>query len=119
VAKSQCLRYSRRLSPRGVFTSGKGSSAAGLTATAVRIMSSEGQVTLEAGALVLADMDLPVWTNWIDEVEDRSAMHEALEQQTVTINRPDKHYLKARCSVLGAANPKYGRFDKFEPIGSR
>ena len=122
VAKSQCLRYSRRLSPRGVFTSGKGSSAAGLTATAVKDNEfGGGRWTLEAGALVLADMGLAC-VDELDkmEVEDRSAMHEALEQQTVTINKAGIHAtLRARCSVLGAANPKYGRFDKYEPIGKQ
>lgn len=112
VAKSQLLRYAARISPRGIYTSGKSSSAAGLTAAAVRD-EVEGRWTLEAGALVLADLGLAA----IDEIDkmdehDRSAMHEALEQGTVSIAKAGiTASLNSRCSVLGAANPKDGRFD--------
>ncbi len=122
VAKSQCLRYSRKLAPRGVFTSGRGSTSAGLTATAVKDNEfSNGRWTLEAGALVLADMGLAC-VDELDKMEadDRSSIHEAMEQQTVTINKAGINtMLRARCAVLGAANPKFGRFDRYEPIGKQ
>jgi replicative DNA helicase Mcm len=122
VAKSQCLRYSRKLAPRGVFTSGRGSTSAGLTATAVKDNEfSNGRWTLEAGALVLADMGLAC-VDELDKMEadDRSSMHEAMEQQTVTINKAGINtMLWGRCAVLGAANPKFGRFDRYEPMGKQ
>lgn len=112
VAKSQLLRYAARISPRGIYTSGKSSSAAGLTAAAVRD-EVEGRWTLEAGALVLADRGLAA-IDEIDKMEehDSSAMHEALEQGTVSIAKAGiTASLNSRCAVLGAANPKDGRFD--------
>jgi len=82
IAKSQILRYVVKLSPRGIYTSGKSSTSAGLTATAVKDEFGDGRWTLEAGALVLADMGIAA----VDEMdkmakEDRSALHEAMEQQ--------------------------------------
>jgi replicative DNA helicase Mcm len=122
TGKSQLLQYIRQVSPRSVYTSGKGSSSAGLTAAAVRDDFGDGQQwTLEAGALVLADKG----TAAVDELdkmrpEDRSAMHEALEQQSVSISKAGINAtLKSRCSLLGAANPKYGRFDQYEPLGEQ
>jgi replicative DNA helicase Mcm len=119
---SQMLSYVENIAPRSVYTSGKGSSSAGLTAAAVRDDFGEGQQwTLEAGALVLADQGIAA----IDELDkmnpdDRSAMHQALEQQEISINKAGINAtLKSRCSLLGAANPKYGRFDQFEPIGEQ
>jgi replicative DNA helicase Mcm len=119
---SQLLSYIRNIAPRSVYTSGKGSSAAGLTAAAVRDDFSDGQQwTLEAGALVLADQGIAA----VDELDkmaadDRSAMHEALEQQSISISKAGINAtLKSRCSLLGAANPKYGRFDHYEPIGEQ
>jgi len=112
TAKSQLLFYMSDLSPRGIFTSGKSSSAAGLTAAVVKDDFGEGRYTLEAGAMVLADKGLAC----IDEIDkmnesDRSAMHEAMEQQTVSIAKAGiLSTLQSRCSVLGAANPKHGRF---------
>lgn len=119
TGKSVLIQSARRLAPRGVYTVGKGSSSAGLTAAVVRDsdMSGEQKWSLEAGALVLADKGLAA----IDEIDkmtdsDRSAMHEALEQQTVSINKAGINAtLKSRCSLLAAANPKYGRFDDMEP----
>jgi replicative DNA helicase Mcm len=118
VAKSQLLRYISKLSPRSVYTSGKGSSAAGLTATAVRDEFGEGQWSLEAGALVLADKGL-VAIDEMDKMEetDQSAMHQAMEQQEISISKAGiSATLKSRCAVIGAANPKTGRFDDFTPI---
>ncbi len=92
------------------------------TAAAVRDDFGDGQQwTLEAGALVLADKGVAA----IDELDkmaedDRSAMHEALEQQSISISKAGINAtLKSRCSLLGAANPKYGRFDQYEPIGEQ
>lgn len=121
VAKSQLLRYLAKLAPRAIFTSGKGASAAGLTAAAVKDEFGEGQWTLEAGALVLADMGVAC----IDEMDkmekaDQSAMHQAMEQQEISIAKAGINAtLKSRCAVVGAANPKLGRFDDFEPVGSQ
>jgi len=122
TGKSQLLQYVREISPRSVYTSGKGSSAAGLTAAAVRDDFGDGQQwTLEAGALVLADKGIAA----VDELDkmdasDRSAMHEGLEQQSISVSKAGINAtLKSRCSLLGAANPKYGRFDQYEPIGEQ
>src|SRR5688572_29448441 len=121
VAKSQLLRYLSKLAPRAIFTSGKGASAAGLTAAAVKDEFGEGQWTLEAGALVLADMGIAC----IDELDkmdknDQSAMHQAMEQQEVSIAKAGiSATLRSRCAVIGAANPKMGRFDEFESIHSQ
>lgn len=83
IAKSQLLRYMAKLSPRGIYTSGKSSTSAGLTATAVKDELGDGRWTIEAGALVLADKGIAA----VDEMdkmtsEDRSALHEAMEQQS-------------------------------------
>ncbi|QLG50069.1 minichromosome maintenance protein MCM [Natrinema halophilum] len=122
TGKSQMLSYIQNIAPRAVYTSGKGSSSAGLTAAAVRDDFGDGQQwTLEAGALVLADQGIAA----IDELdkmraEDRSAMHEALEQQKISVSKAGINAtLKSRCSLLGAANPKYGRFDQYEPISEQ
>jgi replicative DNA helicase Mcm len=114
VAKSQLLSFMGRISPRGRFTTGGGTSAAGLTAAAVRDAFNDGRFSLEAGALVLADMGLCA----IDEFdkmsnEDRGAMHEAMEQQVININKGGvSATMPTRCAVLSAANPRSGRFDK-------
>ncbi|WP_430504184.1 minichromosome maintenance protein MCM [Haloparvum sp. PAK95] len=122
TGKSQMISYVENIAPRSVYTSGKGSSAAGLTAAAVRDDFGDGQQwTLEAGALVLADKGIAA----IDELDkmdasDRSAMHEGLEQQKISVSKAGINAtLKSRCSLLGAANPKYGRFDQYEPIGEQ
>ena len=122
TGKSQLLQYIRHIAPRSVYTSGKGSSSAGLTAAAVKDDFGGGQQwSLEAGALVLADKGIAA-VDEIDKmrVEDRSAMHEALEQQTVSIAKAGINAtLKSRCSLLGAANPKYGQYDSYESIGDQ
>ncbi len=121
VAKSQLLRYGVKLAPRGIYTSGKSSTSAGLTATAVKDEFGEGRWTLEAGALVLADMGMAC-VDELDKMEadDRSSMHEAMEQQTISIAKAGiMATLKSRCALLGAANPKFGRFDRYEPIAKQ
>ena len=117
VAKSQLLQYASRIAPRGLYTSGKGTSAAGLTAAVVHDETTGGWA-LEAGALVLADGGIAC----IDEMdkmskEDRSSIHEAMEQQTISIAKAGiVATLNARSAILAASNPKYGRFDKFKSL---
>lgn len=112
TAKSQLLRYVADVAPRGIYTSGKGATAAGLTAAAVKDDFAGGRWVLEAGMMVLADGGMAV----IDELdkmtpEDSSAMHEALESGTVSISKAGiTATLNARCTVLAAANPRFGRF---------
>jgi len=118
VAKSQILRYMSALAPRGIYASGKSASAAGLTAAAVRDDFGDGRWTLEAGALVLADKGLAC----IDELDkmsdqDRSSLHEAMEAQKISVAKAGINAtLQCRCSMLAAANPKYGRFEEEESI---
>ena len=119
IGKSQILKYVSRLAPRSIYTSGKGTSGAGLTAAAVR--DELGGWSLEAGALVLGDQG-NVCVDELDKMrsEDRSALHEALEQQTVSIAKAGiMATLNSRCSVLAAANPKFGRFDRFKVLAEQ
>ncbi|MEM2874100.1 MAG: minichromosome maintenance protein MCM [Candidatus Nanoarchaeia archaeon] len=115
--KSEILRYVAALAPKARYVAGKGASAAGITASVVRDEFIRGWA-LEAGVLVLANKGMAC----IDELdkmnpEDTSAMHEACEQQTITIAKANIHAtLKAETSILAAANPKFGRFDPYEPI---
>ena len=121
VAKSQLLNYQVKLAPRGLYTGGKSSTAAGLTAAAVRDEFGDGRWTLEAGALVLADKGIAA----VDEIdkmkkEDRDALHEAMEQQTVSIAKAGiMARLNSRCALLAAANPIGGRFDRYETISKQ
>ena len=116
TAKSQLLQYVARIAPRGLYTSGRGTTAAGLTAAVIR--EKGGGMTLEAGALVLADKGVAC----IDEMdkmrpEDRVAIHEAMEQHTVSVAKGGiVATLNARTAILAAANPTLGRYEPHRTV---
>ncbi|ORD96868.1 MCM5 [Hepatospora eriocheir] len=116
MGKSQILKYVEMVSPISVFTSGKGSSAAGLTASVVK--NKDNEFYLEGGALVLADQGVCC----IDEFDkmnlyDQVAIHEAMEQQTISIAKAGiTTVLNTRTSILAAANPSFGRYDDYKGL---
>jgi replicative DNA helicase Mcm len=117
VAKSVLLKYTSSIAPKGRYVSGKAASAAGLTAAVVKDEFLRGW-SLEGGAMVLSNKGVVC----IDEIEkmdehDRSTMHEAMEQQSVTVSKANiQATLRAETTVLAAGNPKMGRFDPYTPI---
>ena len=120
AAKSQMLKRICVVAPKARYIGGKGASGAGLSATVVKDEFLQGW-SLEAGALVLANKG-QVMIDELDKMskEDSWAMHEALEQQTVTISKANiQATLRCETTVLAAANPKFGRFDPYNTIASQ
>lgn len=120
VAKSVMLKFIAGIAPKGRYVAGKSTTGAGITATVVRDEFLRGW-SLEAGAMVLANKGI-ICIDEMDKMDpqDRSAMHEAMEQQTITISKANvQATLRAETSVLAAANPKFGRFDPYQTVSSQ
>jgi replicative DNA helicase Mcm len=117
TAKSTILQYVKDLAPKGIYVSGKGASGVGLTASAEKDEVADGGWVLKAGALVLASGGV-VMVDEFDKMEpnDRASMHEAMEQQTISVAKAGiVTTFKSKTSILAAANPKLGRFDPNTP----
>ncbi len=121
VSKTRLLQYVTKLSPKSIYVSGKSITGTGLTASAERDELGEGGWTLKAGALVLASGGLAA----IDEfdkidLKERAALHEAMESQTISVAKAGiVARLRAKTSILAAANPKFGRFDVNRPLADQ
>ncbi|MDY6788856.1 MAG: LAGLIDADG family homing endonuclease [Candidatus Nanohaloarchaea archaeon] len=117
---SMLLQFTGNLAPKGRYVVGKSASAAGITATVMKDEITD-EWTLEAGALVLANKGIAT----VDEIDkmdsgDRSALHEALEQQSITVSKANiQATLQCRTSILAAGNPKFGRFDPYQPVAEQ
>ncbi|MFW9877116.1 MAG: hypothetical protein ACFFG0_28840 [Candidatus Thorarchaeota archaeon] len=121
TGKSQLLTYIASIAPHSILTSGKSTTNAGLTASAIRDDFGEGGWTIEAGALPLADGGHVI----IDEIDkmpekDRTGMHEGMEQQKINVSKAGLiTSLNSRCAVLAGANPKEGRFESYNSISDQ
>lgn len=121
VAKSQLLEYVVKVTPHSVYANGVSSSGVGITASVVADELNPKKSTFAPGALVLANGGIAC----LDELdkmnkEDRNSLHEPMEQQTITLSKAGlNEILPTRCSILAAANPKYGRFDRYESIADQ
>lgn len=121
VAKSRLLQYVNQIAPKSIYVSGKGTTGAGLTATAEKDELAEGAWTLKAGALVLAGGGIACIDEFDKmEKEDRAAMHEAMEQQTISVAKAGiVARFKCNTAILAAANPKFSRFDTYKQLGEQ
>lgn len=119
TGKSQLLEFTGELAPKGRYVVGKSSSGVGLTASVVK--ESSGEFSLEAGTIVLSHKGIAA----VDEIdkmseEDRSSLHEAMEQQQISISKANiQATLNAETTILAAGNPKLGRFDPYEPVAQQ
>lgn len=120
TGKSALLKAAQRIAPRCVYSSGKGASAAGLTAAVVRD-EFDGRFAVEAGAMILANGGL-LAADELDKMDehDRDALHQGMEQQEVSINKAGiSATFRTECAVLAACNPKLGRFDEFTAVAAQ